>query len=39
VAEEYPRVAEWFARVAARPQFQKAVVAPEGERFKVLLEA
>lgn len=37
MAEEYPRVAEWFARLAARPQFQEAVVAPEGERFKVLL--
>ncbi|MEQ9639254.1 MAG: glutathione S-transferase family protein [Alphaproteobacteria bacterium] len=37
VAEDYPRVADWFARVAARPQFQQAVVEPEGERFRELM--
>ncbi len=37
MAEEYPCVAEWFERISARPQFQQAVVEPEGDRFKVLL--
>lgn len=34
---EYPRVADWYARLAARPQFRAAVTEPEGKAFAYLL--
>jgi glutathione S-transferase len=37
MAADYPRVADWYARLRARPQFQRAVIEPEAETFDVLL--
>lgn len=37
MAATYPRVADWYARLSARPQFRVAVAEPEGKAFAYLL--
>ena len=37
MAVDYPRVADWYARLSARPQFREAVTEPEGKAFAYLL--
>lgn len=37
IATDYPHVADWYARLAARPQFREAVVEPEAAAFAPLL--